>query len=128
MAKIKNTDILRVMEGLHCSREEAIQVIKDDKKIDRGERMPFDLDKTAEREALNTAHKGKTFNLPSKPRKANPTKGAIIAELVEVLKNSDKNAYSGVKIVNKEREIEFFIENTSFSLTLIQHRAPKTPK
>lgn len=32
-------DILRIMEGLHCSREEAIEVLQDDEAIDHGENL-----------------------------------------------------------------------------------------
>lgn len=35
-------DILRIMEGLHCSREEAIEVLQDDEAIDHGENL-FEL-------------------------------------------------------------------------------------
>lgn len=32
-------DILRIMEGLHCSREEAVEVLQDDEAIDHGENL-----------------------------------------------------------------------------------------
>ena len=44
-----DTQIERIMRGLKCSREEAEQILADDKAIDRGERMSFDLDKEKEK-------------------------------------------------------------------------------
>lgn len=117
------------MYGLRCDRSEAEKVYEDDLRIDKGERMDFDFDKAKEKAIMNETHIGmKKLNLPAKSRKPNETKGAIIAELAAVLESSAENAYSDIKIVNKEREIEFHVGETSFSLTLIQHRAPKKPK
>ena len=77
----------RIMEALHCTEAEAEQIMADDKAIDRGEKMPFDLDAEAEKVARKFAHTGtrksptayKLDNTGGKrSRKENHTKASII--------------------------------------------------
>jgi hypothetical protein len=80
--------IQRIMSGLKCSREEAIEIIQADKAIDRGERMDFDLDKETEKEAKKYANvREKTVRTPKKTpvRKENATKSQIIADIFAFL-------------------------------------------
>ena len=128
--KKRQAQITRIMEGLHCSREHAIEVYGADQAIENGERMDFDLDIETEKKVMKETRStsGKAYNFTKRERKPNPTKSAIIAEIAEMLQNSDKNAYSDIKIVKKERQIDFLIGETSFTLALTQHRPPKTPK
>lgn len=122
----RSEQILRIMEGLHCSAAEAMKIYEDDLAIDRGEKVNFGLDAQAEKEAIKNAHKGtKSLNLPRKERKPNFVKSAVIIELVKVLQNSKENAYSDIKIANYERQIDFYIGENSFSLTLTQHRTKR---
>ena len=44
-----DTQLERIMRNLKCSKEEAEQILADDKAIDRGERMSFDLSKEDEK-------------------------------------------------------------------------------
>lgn len=37
------TQVDRIMKNLRCSREEAEAILAEDKRIDRGERVDFDL-------------------------------------------------------------------------------------
>mgnify|MGYP002508780696 CR=1 FL=1 len=70
------------------TKEEALQIIADDKAIDRGERMSFDLDKETEKMAKKYANTGtrQTKSATSeRKRKENPTKAGIIAELATFL-------------------------------------------
>ena len=85
-----------IMEKLGCTREEAEDVLKWDKAIDKGEKTPFDLPEEKEKEAkkmIKADRKKKTptaYKFEKRERKANPTKGAIIAELAEFLKEKAK--------------------------------------
>lgn len=125
---IDEKDILKMMTALKCSREEAVDVIESDRKIDRGEEVSFGLSKEKEKEVLKEAHKGKkntVYNFTKRERKPNPTKGAIIAELANYLDNVSENACENVVVSNKEREITFTIAGVDFSLVLTQHRKKK---
>ena len=128
---MNENQIKRIMEGLNCSRAEAEQILADDKAIDRGERMPFDLDKEKEKEAKKYLRTGtrKTptaYNLDNKEgkrsRKENPTKATIISEIAQFL---TENGYENVEITNKERQIALKVGENAFELTLVQKRQPK---
>ena len=119
------SQIERIMNGLRCSREEAEQILADDKAIDRGERMSFDLDKEKEKEAKKYARTGtrQTNGVKvERKRKENPTKAQIIAEIAKFL---TENGYDSVEITNKERQIALKVGENAFELTLVQKRQPK---
>ena len=52
------TQVERIMRNLKCSRAEAEDILAEDKKIDRGERVDFDLDPQAEKAAKKYANAG----------------------------------------------------------------------
>lgn len=120
------TQIERIMRNLKCSREEAEQILADDKSIDRGERMEFDLSPEEEKQAKKYANTGTRQTNGAKTerkRKENPTKAAVIAEIAQFL---TENGYDFVEIPNKERQIAFKIGENSYELTLVQKRKPKS--
>ncbi len=122
--------VLRIMNGLQCTREEAEDVIKWDKVIDQGGRTPYDLDPKTEKMAKKMANvkerKNPTnYDFSKRERKANPTKGGIIAEIAQFLTEKSKFATENVEITNKERMIVFKIGEDNFEITLIQKRKPK---
>lgn len=115
-----NSQIQALIQNLRCTEEEARQVLEDDKKIDRGEKMPFDLPPEVEKQAKKYANAGtRKVNAvkTEKKRKENPIKGSIIQYLFECLKD-----YDNVVIINKERQISFSNRDNSFELILIQKR------
>ena len=119
------SQIERIMNGLKCSREEAEQILADDKAIDRGERMSFDLDKETEKQAkkwANTGTRQTTSEKTERKRKENPTKATIISEIAKFL---TENGYDSVEITNKERQIALKVGENAFELTLVQKRQPK---
>lgn len=125
----------RIMRILDVSAEEADEILKADKAIDRGERVPFDLSPEKERLAKKFANvdtkqrkKPTVYNLDArgKARKENPTKASIIAELAKFLTENSENACEMVEITNKERQIAFKIGENTYELTLVQKRKPKT--
>ena len=119
------SQIERIMNGLKCSREEAEQILADDKAIDRGERMAFDLDKETEKQAkkwANTGTRQTTSEKTERKRKENPTKATIISEIARFL---TENGYDSVEITNKERQIALKVGENAFELTLVQKRTPK---
>lgn len=118
----------RIMRNLKCSKEEAEQILADDKAIDRGERMDFDLSKEDEKKAMKYANAGtrKTATAngakTERKRKENPTKATVIAEIAKFLA---ENGYEMVEITNKERQIAFKTGGNDYELTLVQKRKPK---
>ena len=121
----EQTQIERIMNGLKCSKEEAHKILECEKAIDRGERMPFDLDPETEKQAKKFANVGTRATDGKKTerkRKENPTKATIIAEIARFL---TENGYENVEITNKERQIALKSGENSFELTLVQKRKPK---
>lgn len=120
----------RIMRVLKVSAEEADEILKADKAIDKGERMEFDLSPEQEKMAkkfANTHERKKPITFDNKPRqrKENPTKANIIAELAKFLQEISENACENVEITNKERQIAFKIGENAYELTLVQKRKPK---
>lgn len=120
----------RLMRILGIDAKTAEDVIKTDKMIDRGERTPYDLDPETEKMAKKFANvkdrKPTVYNFQKRERKANPTKGGIIAEIAKFLEEMSDFATESVEITNKERQIAFKIGENAFELTLVQKRKPKS--
>lgn len=123
---MEESQVQKLMRILNCSEEEAKQVLADDKAIDQGQRMSFDLSAEEEKKAKKYANTGtrKSSNTP-KNRKENPTKSGIIAEIFTFLTENSEFSLENVEITNKERQIAFKIGDTAYELTLIQKRKPK---
>lgn len=120
------TQVERIMRNLKCSKEEAEQIIADDKAIDRGERMSFDLSPEAEKQAkkfANTGTRQTNGQKTERKRKENPTKEGIIQLLATFLQENGN--FSAVNITNASRMIAFSCENDDFELTLVQKRKKK---
>lgn len=116
--------ILNLMQKLDISREDAIQLIEDDKRIDKGEKL-FELSeeqKKNAKKATNVGEKTKKVTKKAPTRKKNDTKALIISELSDFLKQNEQIVAENVEIVNEERQISFKIGELSYSLTLTQHR------
>ena len=119
------TQVEKLMRLLKCSEDEAKQIIADDKAIDRGERMAFDLSKEKEKQAMKYANTGTRKTSETKTerkRKENPTKAGVITEIAKFLA---ENGYEMVNVTNPERQIAFKIGENDYELTLVQKRKPK---
>ncbi len=97
---------------------------------DKTELLDYDLcpekKKVAQQFTRTGTRKSPTvYKFEKRQRKANPTKGGIISELTNFLKENSEYAIENLEIVNKERQIAFEIAGTKFELTLTQKRAPK---
>ena len=120
--------IEKLMKNLGITREEALEVIEADRRIDKGEKL-FTLSKEQEKaskQARSTGTKQPTgYKFTTRERKENTTKAEIIAELAKFLTENSENACEMVEITNKERQIAFKIGENTFELTLVQKRKPK---
>ena len=116
------------------SREEAEAMFAEDKLIDKGQVMEWDLPPEEHKKAMKYANSDEKkkkapttykFDTSTKKRKENPTKAGIIAEIASFLMENSGFAPEKVEITNKERMIAFQIGENSFELTLVQKRKPK---
>lgn len=114
--------IASIMNSLHCSREEAIQVIADDDAIDKGEKL-FEM--TAEQKKAAkamTATGTKKRTVTKRERKPDDEKADIISKIADFLSKIDG---FDVEIIKNEREISLLVGENDYSITLTKHRPPK---
>ena len=123
-----NKQIANLMRTLNCTEEEAIDILEQDKAIDQGKRVSFDLspedEKRAKKYANADTHKRPIRTTP-RERKPNELKEAIITELHRILTENAQIHAEKVQIANKNRQISFSIGEKSFELTLVEKRPPK---
>lgn len=117
--------IAKLMKSLGCSREEALQVIEDDKRIDKGEKL-FELSaeqKKVAKESCATGTKKKTvYKFDSaKSKKKDAEKEEFIAKLHEIVAEFTENC----EIANANREITFNLGENEYSLVLTKHTKKK---
>ena len=119
------TQVEKYMRLLKCTKEEAEEMVACDKAIDRGERVYFDLDPQAEKQAkkyANTGTRKTSGEKTERKHKENPTKATIISEIAQFL---TENGYEMVNITNRERQIAFKVGENDYEFTLVQKRKPK---
>jgi hypothetical protein len=122
-----NERIDELVDLLGCSMVEAQQIIEDDKKIDKGERVAFDLSKEDEKKALKLANvkehkKPAVYKFDKRERKADTTKEGVIEQIANFLQ---ENGYESVEITNKSKLIAFKIGDDNYEFNLIRKRKPK---
>ena len=110
-AKVKN-----LMVCLGITEQEALQVLEDDKRIDKGEKL-FELtedQKVAEKQARLTGDR-KSTNTTKREKKVDNQKQDIIATMV----GSIINVFGvRVDVANEEREFEFELNDRKFKVVL----------
>ena len=115
------------MRTLKCTREEAIQLIADDRDTDRGIAKPWDLTKEQMRNARKLANTGTrkvSGNAKPRERKADLFKQAVIKAVADAL--GATAGIASVSVVNAERAVDFVGDNgVHYTLTLTAHRAKK---
>lgn len=117
--------VKKLMKSLDISEAEALQLIEDDKRIDKGEKL-FELtkeQKKASKEARATGTKKPTvykFDTSKKTRKENPTKQDLITCIADALK---EHGADNLEITNKEREMIFFMDGTKYKIVLSAPRS-----
>ena len=108
--------IAKHMNLLGISREEAIQLIEDDKAIDKGAKM-FDLDPELEKGAKKARQADR--KVPTTPvkreKKAKPEKAEICSAMMDGLKSLGVDEFT---VNNPEREFVFIHNGTKYKVTL----------
>ena len=109
--------ISQMMSLLRCSREEAIQIIEDDKRIDRGEKL-FELtpdQKQAAKEARQAPRTPTVYKFTKRERKAKPEKAQICSAMIEGLREF---GIADLEVANEEREFLLTLHGTKYKVTL----------
>lgn len=118
------------MRKLGYSDFQIEEMLEDDKAVDRGEIMPWDLSAEEHKKAMKQAnadeHKKPTvYKFEKRERKANMPKQEIINGIFEFLTQNCAFCPENVAILNKERQISFDYAGEKFEITLTQKRKPK---
>lgn len=125
--------IEKMMKTLRISREEAIEVIKDDEAIDKGEKL-FELNaeqkKAAKQATITTGDKRKrAYTFTKRERKPDEVKREIIETIAHNLDRAccgeNLDHPQNIQIVKPEKEITFELFGDEYSITLTKHRKPK---
>ena len=106
MAKTFDEQVDELVDKLGCSIKEAEQILRDDKKIDKGEAVDFGL----------------VYKFDKKERKADTTKEGVIQALFDFLV---ENGYAECEVLNKSKLISFKIADDTYELDLKRKRKPK---
>lgn len=117
------------MTALDIPEAEAIQLVMDDKAVDKGEKL-FELSaeqkKVAKKYAGTGTKKRTVYKFDTaKKKKENPIKQKIIAEIERFLNENSEICSENVQIINAERQIFFQIGENDYELTLVQKRKAK---
>ena len=123
-----NEQIQKMMKNLGLTEQEARELLADDAKVDKGQKMAFDLspeqEKNAKKARATGTKKPATYKFENRKRKENPEKRNILETFYELALNRWDNA----ELVNPERQVDFHIGGNHYSLTLTCHRPPKEGK
>lgn len=113
--------IAKHMNLLKISREEAIQLIEDDKRIDKGEKL-FSLtpeQEKASKKARSAGRKPKTtvykFDTTKRKKPENKNKSDLISVITSAL--TDHGA-ENLELINPEREFTFTMDGTKYKIVL----------
>ena len=113
--------IAKHMNLLKISRDEAIQLIEDDKRIDKGEKL-FSLtpeqEKTSKK-ARSAGRKPKTtvykFDTTKRKKPENKNKSDLISVITGAL---TEHGAENLELINPEREFTFTIDGTKYKIVL----------
>lgn len=128
--------ITKMMNTLKISREEAIDLIREDEEIDRMSMSEVDNDltpeqKKAKKKATNTTgdKTKRSYTFTKRERKPDDVKREIIDTIAHNLDRAccgeDLVSPSNIQIVKPEKEITFELFGEAYSVTLTKHRKPK---
>lgn len=119
--------IANLINVLGCSREEAIDIIESDKRIDKGENLfPLSAEQEkASRQARQADRTPTAYKLDNKDgkrsKKADEVKAGLIELLTEVIK--EQPACNSLEVLNAEREFVFSWMGKKFKVVLSMPRS-----
>ena len=106
--------IQKLMKSLNISREEAIELMEEDKRIDRGEKL-YELDPELEKGAKKARQADRKANTTKREKKPKPEKAEICSAMMDGLRELSVEDF---QITNEEREFIFFRNGTKYKVTL----------
>ena len=108
--------IQKLMKSLNISREEAIALMEEDRRIDRGEKL-YELDPELEKGAKRArqADRKKSDTPTKRERKPKPERAEICSAMMEGLAEL---GIADFDITNPEREFSFTHNGTKYKVTL----------
>ena len=106
--------IAKLMKSLGISREEAIQLMEDDKEIDKGAKM-FELDPELEKGAKKARQADRKKTEVKREKKPKPEKAEICSAMMNGLQDLGIKDF---EITNAEREFIFHHNGTKYKVTL----------
>lgn len=123
-----NEQIQKMMKNLGLTEQEARELLADDAKIDKGQKMAFDLtpeqEKNAKKARATGTKKPTAYKFENRKRKENTEKRDILKAIFELAEDCWDNA----ELVNPERQVDFHLNGNHYSITLTCHRPPKEGK
>lgn len=128
-----NEQIQKMMKNLGLTEQEARELLADDAKVDKGEKMAFDLtpeqEKNAKKARSTGTKKPTAYKFENRKRKENPEKRDIMTWILDLFKGlTTDGLVADAELVNPERQVDFHIGSNHYSLTLTCHRPPKEGK
>ena len=130
------TQIKKMMDTLKITREEAIDLIREDEEVDKMTMSEVDSDltkeqKKAKKNATKTTgdKRKRAYTFTKRERKPDEVKREIIETIAHNLDRAccgeDLVSPSNIQIVKPEKEITFKVGDDEYSVTLTKHRKPK---
>ena len=125
MAADREARIRSVMAACGCSYDEALKTIREDEKIDRGERMDWEPTEEEEK-AIRAANKVKAERKPrAKGEKRERPADQVKREIIDKIRALLEDNYDNVIVENIEKAIEFSVNGENYAIDLKQHREKK---
>ena len=129
-------EIKKMMTTLKISREEAIDLIREDEEVDKMSMSEVNSDLTAEqkkakKDATKTTgdKRKRSYTFTKRERKPDEVKREIIATIAQNLDRccfgEELSTVTDVVILKPEKEITFKVGGDEYSVTLTKHRKPK---
>jgi hypothetical protein len=106
--------IAKLMKSLNISREEAIELMEEDKAIDRGEKL-YELPKELQAGAKKARQADRKKTETKREKKPKPEKEEICAAMMDGLRELGVGEF---EILNAEREFIFHKDGVKYKVTL----------
>ena len=106
--------IQKLMKSLNISREEAIELMEEDKRIDRGEKL-YELDPELEKGAKKARQADRKQTTTKREKKPKPEKEELCSAMMDGLRELGVEDF---EIINPEREFIFHKDGTKYKVTL----------
>lgn len=119
----------RIVDNLHCSIAEAIEIYDSDKAIDKGLPQDFDLTPEQKKVAQKMTHTGTrkptAYKFKQRERKPDAPKEEIIAEIAKFLQENAPFQVNNCVIANVSKLITFEVNGENYKIDLTRTRKPK---